>query len=90
MVFAKFFGSFKGISKKENEFYTVDLIADSISTDASGRAKKIMLKGAFCTKKAYADAQGMDPDSYCQVEYGINDFGQPIICGLVPLEVEEE
>lgn len=89
MVYAKYFGSYKGISKKENDFYTVDLIADSLATDSNGRTKKIMLKGAFCTKEAYHDAQNIEPDSFCQVEYGINEFGQPVICGLTPFETEE-
>lgn len=89
MVYAKYFGSYKGISKKDNEFYTLDLIADTIVNDSEGKPKKKMMQGVFCTKDAYLDAQKLESDTYCEVDYGINEYGQPVICGLSSLIMED-
>ena len=69
MFTARFISVSSGVSKKSgNEWYKVELIADTVS----GKNKIV---STFCTQNAYNTASNLQPMQACKVACAVTDNG---------------
>ena len=78
MFSGRLVNKYTGISKKGNEFYTVDIFVDV------GEGRRVFFK-TFLNAGAYDKVSGIPLDTLVSVKCGVNDFGNLCVTDISPI-----
>lgn len=88
MFYGKIFSTKSGTSKKGNQFYSLQIIAEPC--DSNNENDEVLLPNEFCTEEAFRMAQVFSKEDRVRVEVGVLSKSFKTITGVYAAPKKEK